>query len=154
MLTASRVELPQWDDPELAQWTRAIVEAVRNAQRPVVCVAHALGVAALAHAAPALSPAKVKGALLVTPPSEEALLGMAEIDRAFAPFPRDPLPFPSLLVASRSNPYADFETSEDIALAWGSKLTDAGLAGAIDDQSGHGPWPEGLMSFAAFLRKL
>ena len=79
---------------------------------------------------------------------------LAEIDPAFAPFPRGPFTFPSLLVASRNDPYAPFDESEEISYAWGSRLLDAGEAGHLNTDSGHGPWPEGLMSLAGFLKQL
>ena len=41
----------------------------------------------------------------------------ASVDPAFAPFPRGPLSFPALLVASRNDIYADYRASEDLALA-------------------------------------
>jgi predicted alpha/beta hydrolase family esterase len=72
----------------------------------------------------------------------------------FGPYPRDPLPFPSLTVASRNDPFGSFEHADDIASAWGSLLVDAGYAGHINAESGHGPWPEGTMVFAQFLSRL
>ena len=48
----------------------------------------------------------------------------------------------------RNDEYGAFDDSADLALAWGSALIDAGEAGHLNDVSGHGPWPEGLMSFA------
>ena len=33
-------------------------------------------------------------------------------------------------------------------------LSDAGESGHINVESGHGPWPEGLLQFGQFLRKL
>ena len=33
----------------------------------------------------------------------------------FGPYPRDPLPFPSILVGSRNDHYCSFETAEDLA---------------------------------------
>jgi predicted alpha/beta hydrolase family esterase len=33
-------------------------------------------------------------------------------------------------------------------------VVDAGAIGRIDGGSGHGPWPEGLMKFGAFLARL
>ena len=85
---------------------------------------------------------------------DSCLLRLPEIDDAFAPLPRDPLPFPALFIASRSDPYHDYEASEELAYAWGARIADAGHAGHINAESGHGPWPEGLMSFAGFLKKL
>ena len=40
------------------------------------------------------------------------------------------------------------------AEAANSLLLDAGDAGHVDPGSGHGPWPEGLMRFAAFIARL
>ena len=115
-------------------------------------VAHSLGVTTLAHAAPRLPAERIKGAFLVAPPSDETLiaLGLAE----FAPTPIAPLPFPSLLVASHNDPHGMFEFAETKASQWGSRLVAAGEAGHINADSGHGPWPEGLMSFAGFIKNL
>ena len=64
----------------------------------------------------------------------------------FGPYPREPLPFPSLTIASRNDPFCAFEVAEDIAAAWGSLFIDAGEAGHINADSGTGPgrkarWP-------------
>jgi uncharacterized protein len=75
-------------------------------------------------------------------------------DPVFVPLPRDPFPFPSVLIASSNDPNATLEESADLALAWGAQLVEAGEAGHIDEASGHGPWPEGMMRFAGFLSKL
>jgi len=58
------------------------------------------------------------------------------------------------VIASRDDPYALYEASEAFAAALGAELADAGLSGHINSESGHGPWPEGLMRFAAFLKTL
>jgi hypothetical protein len=57
-------------------------------------------------------------------------------------------------VASSNDPHATLEHSADLAAAWGSKFVEAGAAGHINADSGHGPWPEGMMSFAGFLSRL
>jgi predicted alpha/beta hydrolase family esterase len=131
---------------------RAIVEACERAERPVVLVAHSLGVTTVAHAAPHLPPGVVRGAFLVAPPADEGLIaaGVSE----FAPTPSAPLPFESLLVASRNDPYGPYSFAETKALQWGSRLATAGEAGHINADSGHGPWPEGLLQFAGFIRGL
>jgi predicted alpha/beta hydrolase family esterase len=105
-------------------------------------------------AAPRFPEGVVRGALLVAFPDIEAGADLPESVRAFAPVPRDPLPFPSLLVASRTDPHCRYERAEDYAYAWGSALVDAGEAGHINVASGHGPWPEGLMRLAGFLAPL
>ena len=49
---------------------------------------------------------------------------------SFSPIPREPLPFPSLLVASRNDPHTTFEASNRIAAMWGSSFIDAGTIGS------------------------
>ena len=150
--TARRVEQNNWLNPRLEDWTARIIAEVEAAQRPVLLVAHSLGVTAVVHAAPRLPKDVVRGAFLVTPPADSVLLEAA--GPGFTPLPHAPLPFPSVLVASRTDPYAPYEESEEISYAWGSRLLDAGEAGHINNDSGHGPWPEGLMSLAGFLKQL
>jgi predicted alpha/beta hydrolase family esterase len=152
--TARRVDLGDLEAPRLDQWAKAIAASVEAATRPVILVAHSLGAAAAAHAAPLVATGRVAGALLVAPPSNDTIQRIPAIDPAFAPLPRAPLPFPSLFIASRNDPYADFDVSEELAYAWGARIADAGEAGHINAESGHGPWPEGLMTFAGFLKKL
>lgn len=152
--TARRVEQESWELPVLADWTERLIGAVAASTRPVILVAHSLGVATVAHAAPSLRPDTVRGAILVALPDIERPDAPAEIDSAFSPLPRDPLPFPSLLIASRDDPYCTYERAEDFAYAWGAALVDAGQAGHINPDSGYGPWPEGLMRFAGFLKLL
>lgn len=153
--TARRVPQRDYEAPVRDEWVEALVAAVRPATRPVVLVAHSLGVPLVAHAAPLLAGERVSGAFLVGPPDlDDEGRRPPGLDPAFAPLPREPLPFPGLLVASRTDPYCTYDRAEDIALAWGSALVDAGDAGHINTASGHGPWPEGLMRFAGFLRRL
>jgi predicted alpha/beta hydrolase family esterase len=152
--TARRVEQRDWDRPTRDEWVRRIVLAVERATRPVVLVAHSLGVVAVAHAAPLLPEGRVRGAFLVGLPDVEPEGFLPAVERAFAPIPRDPLPFPSALVASRTDPTCAYDKAEDIAYAWGSALVDAGDSGHLNTESGHGPWPEGLMRFAGFLKRL
>ena len=53
--TARRIEQADWLKPRLDAWTGRIVEAVGQASRPVLLVAHSLGVPAIIHAAPRLA---------------------------------------------------------------------------------------------------
>ncbi|MGL4288829.1 MAG: RBBP9/YdeN family alpha/beta hydrolase [Phreatobacter sp.] len=152
--TAHRVNLGDWHKPEKARWVDNLATAVASCTRPVVLVAHSLGVVTVAHAAPLFPQGVVRGAFLVSMPDIEQGTDIPEVDRAFAPIPREPLPFPSVLVASRNDPHCSFERAEDFGYSWGSALSDAGEAGHINSDSGHGPWPEGLMRFAGFMKSL
>ena len=132
-------------------WTDAIAEAVGAAKRPVLFVGQGLGSAAVASAAFALGGADVRGAFLVAPPDRE---GLERIAGPSWTLPRAPLPWPSVVVASRSDPDSDYDAVAAIASDWGAELIDAGHAGGLDEASGHGPWPEGLMRLAGFIKKL
>jgi predicted alpha/beta hydrolase family esterase len=77
-----------------------------------------------------------------------------DIDLKFANVPRARLPFPAVLAASRNDTYCTYLEAEEWAHAWGADFSDAGDSGHINTDSGHGPWPEGLMRFAGFLGKL
>lgn len=147
------VEQDEWDDPDLRDWTAAIVEAVEAAQKPVVIVAHSLAVSALVHAAPRFPAGKVKGALLVSPPDHEGKAVPREA-HSFGNMPSDPLPFPSLLVVSNNDELVSPERAADMAAAWGSELHFAGDAGHINEASGHGPWPEGLLMFTRLMQRI
>ncbi|ACB96252.1 RBBP9/YdeN family alpha/beta hydrolase [Beijerinckia indica] len=152
--TARRVLQDDWLNPSREAWTARIAADVARAELPVIFIAHSLGVLAVVHAAPLIDASKVKGAFLVAPPSAAAIRDIAAIDSAFAHEIETPLPFPSLVIASRNDSYATFEDSEALAMKLGATLADAGQSGHINIESGHGPWPEGLMRFAGFLKGL
>jgi hypothetical protein len=151
--SARRVAQADWEHPSFEDWTQRIAAAIDAAQKPVILIAHSLGVIASVHATAKLGD-KIAGGFLVAPPSERAMTAIPAIDSRFAPIPTAPLPFPSVLVASRDDPYSSFGEAEDLAYAWGSAHADAGFSGHINIKSGYGPWPEGLMRFAGFLKRL
>lgn len=151
--TARRVEQAEWAKPVREDWTAAVAAAVNEAERPVVVVAHSLGVASFVQALPRFT-RPVAGAFLVAVPDVANPTIRPRHLMTFGPYPRDPLPFPSLAVASRNDPYCAFDVAEDIAGAWGSLFIDAGEAGHLNAESGHGPWPEGSLTFAKFLTQL
>ena len=151
---ARRVGQHDWERPLRAPWVAGIVHAIAHGPRPVVLVAHSLGCVAALWALRQLEPGAVAGAFLVAPPSEARIHAMAEIDASFAPVPREKLPCPAVLVASRNDPVADFAWSEALAASLGAQFTDAGEAGHINAEAGFGPWPEGLMRLGQFLRGL
>ncbi|KAJ34083.1 alpha/beta hydrolase, partial [Agrobacterium tumefaciens] len=65
--TARRVEQAEWSKPVKEDWVARLVEEVNASTRPVVLVAHSLGVPTVIHALPEIGK-KVSGALLVAPP--------------------------------------------------------------------------------------
>lgn len=150
--TAHRVEQRDFDRPVFAEWRDRIAQAAKEAKRPVVLVGHSMGAVAGLLYAPDLP--NVAAAMFVAPASARVLRTMDQVDPAFAAHPMRRLDFPALLVASRDDPYSTYEESTERASALGATLVDAGASGHINADSGHGPWPEGLMRFAHFLAQI
>ena len=152
--TARRVVQDDWARPRRDAWVDRLAQAVAAARRPVVLVAHSLGVVAVAHLAAEGRAKGVAGGFLVAPPSEAVLAGLDGVDAAFLPIPREPLPFPAVVVAGATDPYCGAGEAAALASAWGAAFSDAGDSGHLNAASGHGAWPEGLIRFAGFLRGL
>lgn len=141
---AARADLGNWDQPRRTGWVGRLDAAIRASSAPVILVAHSLGCLAAAwwvaeHGQRYGRP--VAGALLVAPPDCEQEEG-ARFD-TFRGLPNVFLPFPSIVVASRSDPYAEFSWASFLARSWGSFFVDAGDCGHINADSGIGDWPFG-----------
>jgi predicted alpha/beta hydrolase family esterase len=155
MSTARRVEQADWKRPRREAWCANLVAAVEAAQKPVILIAHSVGVLTVAHAAGQLDREKIAGAFLVGVSDwERPEMAKKYGDHGFAPVPRTPLGFPALLLASSNDPTCEQSRAEGWAADWGARFGDAGAAGHFDAASGHGPWPEGLMAFAKFTASL
>jgi len=138
-----RVEQHDWMRPLRGDWSARLEEVVVDARGSVVLVAHSLGCILTAWwAAHSQHTGKVRGALLVAPGDVERA-DLAEQIPGWAPIARQRLPFPSVLVGSRDDPYCSFERAEAFAQAWGARFIDAGARGHINAESGLGDWPEG-----------
>ena len=148
---ARRVEQADWDRPDPVDWEARLAGAVTTCASPPVLVAHSLSCVVVARWARRRS-APVKAALLVAPSDVESLERTPEEVRGFAPVPRDPLPFRSIVVASRDDPFVAFARAEAFAASWGAEFVDAGAAGHLNTASGHGPWPEGRLLLERLLR--
>ena len=151
--SARRVVQADWENPRRADWEETLARAIAECRRPAVIVAHSLGVATVLHVAYHAAET-IAGAFLVAPPSEQAVRELPCVDADFLPYPRSLLPFPAVLVGSASDPYADPAFARVLADDIGARFIDAGDAGHINVDSGHGPWPEGSLAFAHFISKL
>lgn len=140
-----RVELGMWHTPHRNAWVTKLDQAIRGAQAPVILVAHSLGCLAVAWWAQ-MSPQPfgwpVAGALLVAPADVDREDAPDEL-RGFAPTPAEPMPFPSVLVASQDDPWISIDRARSLAAGWGSHFVDAGAQGHINAASGLGWWSEG-----------
>ncbi len=152
--TARLIEQKDWQKPRLSDWADTIIQTVEQAERSVVLVAHSLGVVASIHASENFPHQKVAGGYFVALPDMGKLADTLPETATFKNLPEAPLTFPSILVASQTDPYCDFSHAENMSYSWGSKLENAGDCGHINAESGQGPWPEGLLSFANFMAQL
>lgn len=140
-----RIDLGLWNDPDRNVWIDRLDRAVGRASAPVILVAHSLGCLALvwwAKFTGEVAADAIRGALLVAPPDVDREGACRQIGR-FAPAPKLPLPFPAVLVASHTDPYASFERSAELAGDWRCRLVDAGDAGHINAATKLGSWPAG-----------
>lgn len=143
-----RVRQRDWENPVCAEWVGVLEETVSALGSTPVLAAHSLGCLLVAHWARNTRQA-IKGALLVAPPNPEGS-NFPEAAVGFSPVPCDPLPFPSIIVASSNDPYASLEYAQGMAEAWGSRFIHIGPIGHISSNSRLGNWEKGL----ALLRQL
>jgi len=151
--TAERVEQQDWERPLLGDWMISLAEAVR--QRPgAILVAHSLGCALVSHFAQVTGGRGVGGAMLVAPADVNREGPAGRLLVGFSPIPRQRLPFPSLVVASRNDPYVEIERAEAFARGWGSEFVDLGRAGHINVDSGHGAWSKGRSLLRGLIQRV
>ncbi len=138
-----RVTQHDWMRPLRGDWIARLEEVLLQRSEPALLVAHSLGcLLVAAWAAHSSNTHLVKAALLVAP-------GDAERDElrpvlaSWSPIPLQPLPFKSILVGSRNDPYCGVERARQFASAWGCDFIDYGQRGHINAESGLGPWAEG-----------
>ena len=157
----ARVEQRDWDRPALAEWLRAVDEALAAGHgadgavddAPVVLIAHSLACVLVAHGARRPGWSRVVGALLVAPADVDSEARTPPETRGFAPVPQAALPFPSTVIASRNDPFVDFERARELARRWGAEFVDAGAAGHINAASELGDWADGRRHLAALIAR-
>ena len=133
---AHRFLQANWDTADIGQWANALEKAILLQSDRVLLIAHSFGCLASVAAANRMSP-RIAGALLVAPcDTTHFHIEEQRIDAV--------LPFPSLLVASRNDPWMSHARATIWAERWGSRLVDVGHKGHINVASGHGSWPDVL----------
>ncbi len=143
---AIRVEQDDWQTPDLNAWSKKVRQAIDEAQAGVWLVAHSYGCIASLQVAPQC-PERIRGLFLVAP---------ADPDKFSAShlWQQTDLPFPSVIVASRTDPWLGFEKAKSWADSLGSQLVDLGDAGHINVESGFGEWQQGFDLFGRFRREV
>lgn len=149
---SERVEQQNWHQPVLQQWAAQLTKVVQQQNKPVQIVAHSFGcltsVAALKQH-PELAD-QVDSLILVAPANPERFSatglrqsGQASIAQLLPnTFAGSTLPVPSLLIASQTDPWLDFEAAKILASQWQSRLVALGNAGHINVAAGFGTWPQ------------
>lgn len=138
-----RVEQKDWSQPSLYLWAERVGEAIAQARHAapgeaadILLLAHSFGcLASLRHVLE--DPAHIAGMLLVAPADPEKF-GVGAL------LPQGPLPFPTIVAASRNDPWVPQPVAFGWAALWGSEKIDLGVAGHVNADSGLGDWPLGL----------
>lgn len=131
-----RVVQRQWNDPDTDRLRGSLGRLLSQCKRPALLVGHSLGALASVCLATEMAP-RVAGVMLVAPAEPARFHAQDEV-------PSGPLPQPSILVASHTDPFLSFARAEHWATVWGSELVDLGEAGHINVDSGFGRWCYGL----------
>lgn len=153
---SSRVLQAEWRRPDPKDWIARVDAAIAGAPRQVVLLAHSLSVATAvkwAAQADAALLEKVAGAFLVAATNVEDPDPSFDLVRPFAPIPLKRLPFPALVVASRTDPRVTFDKAQEFAAAWGADIADAGDLGHMGNEAKLGLWPTGLLLLGRLLEK-
>ncbi len=139
------VEQDDWDNPHVDDWIERLNGAVHGGDGPAVLVAHSLGCHAVARWAEGSDSTPIRAALLVAPPDIEYSVAHGATPIApFGPVSSTALPFPAILAASETDPWARIEWSAQLARTWGAEFVNLGDCGHVNIESGHGPWDQGL----------
>lgn len=153
---AVRIAPASWSEPEPADWSRAIAEAVDRCARPPLLVAHSLGVLAVAEwltgSAGQRAAERVAGAFLVAPPDPDAPVFPA----AAAAFraPQGAATVPTALVVSDDDPYCSADRALAFADVLGARVLRVGNRQHVNVASGVGAWPEGRHLLDGFAESL
>ena len=148
LMSCSRVQQQDWNQPVLKQWIAQFVQTIAPIQDQIQIVAHSFGclttVAALAQH-PELNQ-KIKNLILVAP-ANPARFGDAGFARDSqndyeAYFHQLSIHVPTTLIISENDPWLAFDDAQRLAKSWQLTPVNAGLAGHINVASGFGPFPE------------
>ena len=137
------VEHQSWDEPEDRQWLSELRAALAVIPGPKLLVAHSLGCLLAAMWATSDYDPSVQGAFLAAVPNPHGPNFPPQI-KGFDRIAQVPLPMPSVVVASESDPYGSIEYARATAERWQAQFASVGPRGHINADSGLGFWPEGL----------
>lgn len=141
-----RIEVQNWQQPNLNEWLQAVDAKVTQAKGKAVLVAHSLS-CLLAAEYVSRNPGAVCGTFLVAPPDPASKPFPREEAFEFIGIARSKLDCPSLVIASKDDPYGTVSYAKSRAELWGAKFVRLGSCGHINDL---GSWSEGRKLLAEF----
>jgi uncharacterized protein len=142
---SKRVELIDWEKPDLAKWKAGIIEQLDKLSQPAVLIAHSFGALASASIAEEF-PEKV-AALFLVAPADPDKFGIRQA------LPISSLSVPAKLIASSNDPWLTESKAAYLALQWGADFLRLKNVGHINSESSLGSWPEGLWELQQLIRK-
>lgn len=141
---SKRVQLDDWERPDLDKWKAGIRAELRHQDQPVVIIAHSFGTLASASIA-AEAPEKIAALFLVAPADPDKFAIAQRL-------PQSPLPVPTKIIGSSNDPWLSAGKAAFWALQWGADFLRLNDVGHINSDSRLGIWPEGLDLLRQFLR--
>ena len=137
-----RIRVNHWDQPNCADWVKAIDDQARKAGESLVVVAHSLGCLAFVHWA-AKHRQSIRGALLVAVPDPGGANFPTQAE-GFSSIPSVRLPYRTVVDSSQDDPYGSPAYANACAATLGSTFVNIGRAGHISGASKLGAWAAGL----------
>ncbi|WP_331346278.1 alpha/beta hydrolase [Cellvibrio sp. UBA7661] len=142
---SKRIQLDNWETPDLDKWKAAIRTEVNNSDKPAIIIAHSFGTLASASIA-AENPAQIAALFLVAPADPDKFQLAQHL-------PQQPLNVPGKIIASSNDPWLSESKAAYWALVWGTDFLRLKNVGHINSESHLGVWQEGADELQSLLRK-
>jgi len=150
----TRLHQTDWENPTPEDWDASLTNAIQQAEKPVLLIAHSLGAVLTARWLARHETSQVAGTFLVAPADIEHTAHPEAIRiRAFAPLPEMPSPVPTALMASRNDPWLSSERARILAKHRHAEFTDAGLTGHVGSDDFLGLWSHGAKTLVSFVQR-
>lgn len=140
------VEQKNFDRPDHALWKAELERALIDSEGAYL-VAHSLGCILVASMADSPLRDRIRGALLVAPCDLDQTENLHPGLIRFGGMPEGALPFPTVMIGSRNDPYMSEDRARIFAGRWGSRFVDMGNVGHINRASGFGRFARGYQIF-------
>ena len=146
------VEQKDWDNPCCYDWVETLNALLQSIEGPILLVTHSLGGSTVVEWAKKYS-ANIAGAFIVAVPDVQSDNLPKEIIGYSTP-PEEPLPFPSVVLASSNDFYSTLDRAAYFAHTWKSKFINLGELGHVNTDSNIGLWSEGKQLLTDFVKTL